>query len=330
VDKLKNKLADVQYIAPRKVRGLWGGTPPSLVKGQKSGQYIVYGDYPVVIKIAAKKIYQGGRFINDEDIRQARKVCVIGERTQKDLFAPDENPVGQYVKIDSSYFKVIGVHKYTEGGGMETDGDVYIPFTTYQKLYNSGQSVDWLAIAAFDDVDIVDLEAQVKTQLKQAHRVAPEDERAIVSFNLGVMFDKITGFSKGMNFLSIVVGVATILAGVVGIGNILLISVKERTQELGIRRALGATPGEIRGLILLESVFLTLSAGVTGIVLGAGVLALLALATEGIDFPYQNPTVPLSYVFGSLVIMTVLSTLIGLIPAQRAISIRPIDALRDE
>ena len=138
------------------------------------------------------------------------------------------------------------------------------------------------------------------------------------------------GFSRGITFLSLIVGLATILAGVIGIGNILLISVKERTKELGIRRALGATPKEVRFQIILESVFLTMIAGIVGIILGAAVLSAINAATEGIDFPYTNPTVPIPLVVGALMIMVILGTLIGLIPAQRAVSIRPIDALREE
>ena len=130
--------------------------------------------------------------------------------------------------------------------------------------------------------------------------------------------------------MSLIVGIATILAGVIGIGNILLISVKERTKELGVRRALGATPAEVRNQIILESVFLTVIAGIMGIILGAATLALIGNLTKDIDFPYTNPTVPIPYVLGALVIMIVLGTLIGLIPAQRAVSIKPIDALREE
>lgn len=144
------------------------------------------------------------------------------------------------------------------------------------------------------------------------------------------MFNRIMGFSKGMTFLSLIVGIATILAGVIGIGNILLISVKERTKELGIRRALGATPSEIRAQIILESVFLTMVAGIMGIIMGALALKGIDTITQDIDMPYTNPTVPIPLVFGALLIMVVLGTLIGLIPAQRAVSIKPIDALREE
>ncbi len=327
---LQNRIPEIENIAPRNVRGIFGDSPGLIVRGQKSGNYAVYGDYPVFTQIATKKIYDGGRFINDEDIEQTRKVCVIGERTQKELFEEDEDPIGGYIRIDNIYFQVVGVHKFTPGGGFESDSDIYIPFTTYRKLYNSGDNVSWLTIAAYDDADVVQTEEDVKAVLKGIHRVDPKDERAFGSFNLGEIFNRIMGFSKGMTFLSLVVGIATILAGVIGIGNILLISVKERTKELGVRRALGATPNEVRSQIILESVFLTMIAGILGIILGAATLSIINNITKDGDFPYTNPTVPIPYVLGALVIMVVLGTLIGLIPAQRAVSIKPIDALREE
>ena len=327
---LKNRIPEIQYIAPRNVKGIFGGSPAQTIRNGKSGNYAVYGDYPISTKIATKKIYDGGRFINDEDIDGARKVCVIGERTQKDLFESDENPIGGYIRIDNVFFQVVGVHKFTPGGGFESDSDIYIPFTTFKKLYNTGENVGWFAIAAYDDADVIKVEENVKAVLKTIHNVNPKDERSIGSFNLGEIFNRIVGFAKGLTFMSLVVGIATILAGVIGIGNILLISVKERTKELGVRRALGATPKEVRSLIILESVFLTMLAGVMGIVLGAGVLSLINKLTQGMDFPYANPTVPIPYVLGALALMVVLGTLIGLIPAQRAVSIKPIDALREE
>lgn len=327
---LMNRIPEIEYIAPRNVRGVFGDSPGSIVRGQKSGNYAVYGDFPVYTKIATKKIYDGGRFINDEDIEQSRKVCVIGERTQKELFDKEENPIGNFIRIDNVFFQVVGVHKFSQGGGFDNDGDIFIPFSTYRKLYNTGNNVGWFSIAAFDDADVLKVEENVKAILKSSHRVNPEDERAFGSFNIGEVFNRISGFAKGLTFLSLVVGIATILAGVIGIGNILLISVKERTKEIGVRRALGATPREVRAQIILESVFLTMTAGIMGIILGAGVLSLINNATQDLDFPYSNPTVPIPYVLGALATMVILGTLIGMIPAQRAVSIKPIDALREE
>ncbi len=331
IDYIKQRIPEVQFMAPRNARGVFGGAAPLVVRKNKSNNYNVYGDFPEYTKIATKKIYEGGRFINEEDIKYKRKVCVIGERTQTELFEKDENPIGQYVKIDDIYFQVIGVHKFVPGGGFESDGDIFIPFETYRNIYNSGDRVQWFTVAAYDDADVVAVEKEIKATLKRIHRVSPDDERAFGGFNLGEIFNKIVGFSKGMTLLSLIVGIATIIAGVIGIGNILLISVKERTKELGVRRALGATPSEVRNQIILESVFLTVIAGVLGIILGALVLFGINSATQDLtDFPYTNPTVPIPFILGALFIMVFLGTVIGLIPAQRAVSIKPIDALREE
>lgn len=330
VTMLKARIPEIEYVAPRIVKGVFGGESGTIVNGQRTGMYSIYGDFPVLSKIATQKIYVGGRFINEGDIKESRKVCIIGERTQKELFSKDENPIGQFIRIDNVFFRVIGVKKFEDGGGFGNDGDVTIPFSTFRKLYNTGNDVGWLAIAAYDDADVIKVEQDVKNVLKKIHQISPDDERAFGSFNLGELFNKINGFAKGLTFLSLIVGVATIIAGVIGIGNILLISVKERTKELGIRRALGATPSEVRGQIILESVFLTLIAGIFGIVLGSFVLKIIDLLSQDTDIPYTNPTVPIPYVLGALFIMVVLGTLIGLIPAQRAVSIKPIDALREE
>jgi len=329
---LLNNVPDIQYIAPRNARGVFGGSPPAtIVRKSKSGNYNIYGDFPEYTKIATKKIFKGGRFINQIDIDLSRKVCVIGERTKKELFVEGEKVIGEYIKLDDVFFQIIGVHKYIQGGGFETDGDIFIPFTTFKNIYNTGERVGWFTIAAYDDSNVVDVEKQIKNTLKRIHNVNPKDERAISGFNLGEIFNKIKGFSKGMTLLSIIVGIATILAGVIGIGNILLISVKERTKELGVRRAIGASPSEVKTQIILESVFLTLVSGIFGIILGGLVLYVINIATKDIDsFPYTNPTVPISFILAALLIIISLGTLIGLIPAQRAVSIKPIDALREE
>ncbi|TRZ45770.1 ABC transporter permease [Robertkochia solimangrovi] len=331
VEVLKQKHPEIQFIAPRNVKGVFGDAPPTVVRGLKSGTYTIFGDYPDIDRIARKKIYDGGRFLNDLDIQHERKVAVIGERVQKELFDIDEDPVGKYIRLNDIYFQVIGVYEYDNQGGFEDDSTIFIPFSTYQKVYAMGDIVGWMAIAAFPEVDIVALEKNIKQTIKRLHDVHPDDERAVGAFNLGEMFGKIIGFARGMNLLSLIVGLATIIAGVIAIGNILLISVKERTKELGIRRALGATPREVRAQILLESVFLTVVAGLLGIIAGVGVLAMInAMLPEDGGFPYTNPTVPIPYVIGAMLIMVILGTLIGLIPAQRAVSIRPIDALREE
>lgn len=333
VETLKMEIPEIKNIAPRIQKGNWGSQGASVTNGQRNGTYNIYGDYPILKVVSQKDIYDGGRFINHLDIKEERKVCVIGERTKKELFSDDINPIGKYININNIYFKVIGIHKFVDegGGSFADDGDIHVPFSTFKRLYNTGDIVGFLLIAGFDDVDILKVERQVKNLLKKIHNVHPDDERAIGAFNLGALFTRIKNFANGMSFISLVIGVATIIAGVIGIGNILLISVKERTKEIGIRRAIGANPNHIRKQIILESVFLTVVAGIIGIILGAFVLYVINIATQNLeDIPFTNATVPLNYIFAALLMMIGLGTLIGFVPAEKAISIRPIDALRDE
>ena len=188
-----------------------------------------------------------------------------------------------------------------------------------------------MVIAANDEADIVKVEADVKTVLQRRHNVSFEDDRAFGSANFGEMFGKIKGFVTGLKFLTWFVGISTLIAGVIAIGSILLITVKERTKEIGIRRALGATPSKIRGQIVLESVFLTLIAGVLGIIFGGLALWLLNNSFGDNDnFPFVNPTVNIPIAIGAVAALVTFGTLIGMIPAQRAVSIRPIEALREE
>ena len=333
VESLKKEIPEIQYIAPRIQKGNFGSQGANVINGNRSGTYNIYGDFPILKVVSQKDIYDGGRFINELDIQQQRKVCVIGERTQKELFNDDVNPIGKYININSIYFKVIGIHKFIDegGGSFANDGDIHVPFSTFKRLYNTGDVVGFLLIAGYENIDILKVEEKVKKQLKKIHRLHPEDNRAIGAFNLGALFTRIKNFANGMSFISLIIGVATILAGVIGIGNILLISVKERTKEIGIRRAIGASPNHIRKQIILESVFLTLIAGIIGIILGAFILYLINTATQNLeDIPFTNATVPLNYIFVALLMMVGLGTLIGFIPAEQAISIKPIDALRDE
>ena len=333
VETLKREIPEIKNIAPRIQKGNWGSQGASVSNGQRNGTYNIYGDYPILKVVSQKDIYDGGRFINHLDIKKERKVCVIGERTKKELFSDDINPIGKYININNIYFKVIGIHKFVDegGGSFADDGDIHVPFSTFKRLYNTGDIVGFLLIAGFDDVDILKVERKVKNLLKKIHSVHPDDVRAIGAFNLGALFTRIKNFANGMSFISLVIGVATIIAGVIGIGNILLISVKERTKEIGIRRAIGASPNHIRKQIILESVFLTVVAGIIGIILGAFVLYVINIATQNLeDIPFTNATVPLNYIFAALLMMIGLGTLIGFVPAEKAISIRPIDALRDE
>jgi putative ABC transport system permease protein len=330
VETLESQVDDIEYITPRNVTGQWGTPPGQFVKGSKSGAFKVFGDYPTIDKVSKKKIFDGGRFINEEDIKYERKVCVIGEDIYKQFYDKDEEAIGDFVRINGIYFKVIGVYKPTQSG-FEGDDSIFLPFTTFQTIFNQGENISWMVITAKPDKNIVNTEATIKTRLKRIHNVHPDDTQAFGSFNLGEEVAKVNGFLAGMRLITYIVGIATLIAGVIGIGNVLLITVKERTREIGVRRALGATPNEIRGQIMLESIVLTFIAGLIGFMHGTFFLRLVNIALEGKeDIPILNPSVDFFAVTGALLSIVLLGTLIGLIPAQKAVSIKPIEALREE
>ncbi|MDG2194754.1 MAG: ABC transporter permease [Polaribacter sp.] len=324
IDVLKREYTDeIKLLAPR------NQTNNLLIKDFKSGSFRVSGDYPVLDQIQKKNLMYG-RFLNENDILSKAKVCVISEDIYKQLFDKDEKPIGQYIKINSINYKVIGVYK--PSNSINFDGDcAYIPFTTFQKVYNTANKVDWMMITANEGVDIKQMEKDILLTLKILHRVHPEDKRAFGSVNLGVEIGKVTGFLTGMQFLTWFIGIATLIAGVFAIGNILLITVKERTKEIGIRRAIGATPKEIKQQIILESVFLTTIAGMLGIIFGGLVLFLIDhFLGQGPDATFVNPTVNIPIIMIAFATLVFLGTLIGLIPAHMATVVRPIEALREE
>tara|TARA_B100001059_G_scaffold121489_1_gene121542 strand:- start:1839 stop:3113 length:1275 start_codon:yes stop_codon:yes gene_type:complete len=331
VDYLKDRVPEIEYISPGLQAGAFSGSPPRVTRGIKSDNFNLFGNFPTQANISVIKIYDGGRYINDEDIKYERKVAVIGEGTQERLFDQDENPIGQNIIINDVNFKVVGIEKFSEGQGFGSDSDITIPYTTFARMYNRGDRFGFMFLSGYDYINPKYLEETVLDNLKVLKTVSPDDDRAFGTFNIGSLFESIIKFTSGMIFLSLVVGIATIFAGVIGIGNIMLIAVKERTNELGIRRALGATPGQVKVQIVLESVFLTIIAGIIGIIVGALLLFLINIGTANLeDFPFTNPTVPLAIVFGAFATMVTLGTLIGLIPAERAVSIKPIEALREE
>ena len=323
VDKIKDNIAGIEFVVPR------NRNQALVVRNFLSGNFSVNGDYPLLDQIQKKKMIEG-RFINQNDINLNKKVAVISEDIYKQLFEKDENPIGAYVQMNSINFTIIGV--FQNGNvNMGPSSDVHIPFTTFQQIYNQGDNIGWMVITGKPEYNIKQIEADTKLLLRNLNKIHPRDKRAFGSFNLGKEFAKVTGFLTGMQFLTWFVGIVTLIAGVFAIGNILLITVKERTKEIGVRRALGATPFEIKRQIVVEAVFLTIISGLLGIISGGWILIFIDRAWgQGDDATLVNASVSISVVFIALIILVILGTLIGLIPAFKATSVKPIEALREE
>lgn len=322
VEAIKANVAGVNYVVPR------NQDRKTLSRNEKSGTFNGTGDFPLLNEVARPKLISG-RFINQMDIDLKRKVIVISEDIYKQLFDKDVDPIGELINFGDLNFKVIGVYQYVNLGGPPLE--FHIPFTTFQQIFNRGDRVDWIMVTGKANADINQIDADTRLLLKTLNDVHPEDDRAITGFNLGDRFARFTGFLKGMQFLTWFVGIATLIAGIFAIGSILLITVKERTKEIGIRRALGATPWVIKRQIIVESVTIALIAGFLGIIAAGLCLMLINRSMLKSEEPWMlNPSVPVGMVFLALIIVVVLGVLIGMIPANRATRVKPIDALREE
>ena len=321
--KIKENIEGIELVVPR------SRSQALVVRNFLSGRYGVNGDYPLLDQIQKKKMLRG-RFINQNDINSKRKAAVISEDVYKQLFDKNENPIGRYIQVNNMNFTVIGLFQ-NENVDMGPSSDIHIPFTTFQQIYNRGDRIGWMVVTGKPEYNIKQIEEDIKLLLRNLNKIHPRDKRALGSFNLGKEFAKITGFLKGMQFLTWFVGIATLIAGVFAIGNILLITVKERTKEIGIRRALGATPFEIKRQIVVEAVFLTLLSGVLGIITGGWILIVIdKVWGQGDDATLVNASVSIAVVFVALALLVLLGSLIGLIPAFKATRIKPIEALREE
>jgi putative ABC transport system permease protein len=271
--------------------------------------------------------------VNDIDITEKRKVVAIGNKVVEELFDPSENPVGEYIQINGIFFNVVGTFKSKKSGGQaeREEQNIHMPFTTLQKTYNFGDVVGWYAMSAFDDIPVGIVEDKAKVLLKMRHKINPDDDRAIGSFNVEKEFRKMNGLFLGINTLIWIVGIGTLMAGVIGVSNIMLVIVKERTKEIGIQRALGATPVNIIVQIINESVFLTALAGCLGLAAGVWLVELISMAMAGGGGDmFKNPEVDIRVASIALVILIISGAFAGLLPAARAVSIKPIDAIRQE
>lgn len=333
VEAIKETVPGLEIVSPRNQLGGFGGAN-NVVRGLNSGAYNVYGDYPEIIRQQPMDI-TSGRFINYSDIEQKRKVAIIGEGVKAGLYDIDEEVLGTYIKINGVNFMVVGTYKKkgSSGNVEEQQKEIFVPFTAYSQAFNMGDVVGWMAITADNDHSITELKNSVFDVIKTRHSIHPEDDRAVGNFDLYEEYSRINGLFIALRLVAYFVGTLVLLSGIIGISNIMLIVVKERTNEIGVRRALGASPWSIRGQILLESIFLTIVSGMAGIILSTLVIYVVNSLLDGMDtseMMFLNPTVNIGVVLIALAILVISGLLAGLIPAQNAIKIKPVDALRTE
>jgi putative ABC transport system permease protein len=324
------QLPELEVVSPLNQLGGYEGAN-NVLRGHKTAACEIQACYPNIIGISDIKLSQG-RFINDLDIKEKRKICVIGSRVVEMLFRKEEKIIGEYIRINGVYFRVVGVTKQTSGGneGRQQAQRINIPFSTFQNAFNYGDVVGWFAIKSKKNIPAELSEEKVIAMLKERHKISPEDNKAIGHWNMAVEFNKLSGLFTGIEILVWIVGIGTLLAGVIGISNIMLIVVKERTKEIGVKRALGAIPFQIISQIMLEAVFLTSISGYFGLVTGIGLLEGLNAAIGDSGEMFTNPTVDLSVALKALTVLILSGAFAGLIPASKAVAIKPVEALRTE
>lgn len=326
VIRLQNQVPELDIVTP--VLTSWQGAAYYNDRQSECHLKGVNEDYS---KIETPVIYYG-RSLNQMDILQKRKVCVIGKKVYKTLFPEGGDPCGNHIRLGSIYFQIVGVD-YSSGKisiNGNSEETALLPISVMREAYNMGNNVHLMYVTAKPGIKMKSLETKVREVIAREHYIDPDDKKAIVLLNTELLFGIMESLFDGVNFLIWLVGLGTILAGAIGVSNIMMVTVKERTTEIGIRRAIGATPKMILSQIILESIILTLIAGCSGIV-----FAVLILGTAdniAIKDGIQMAEFQVNFwtaVFAVL-LLTILGVLAGLAPASRAMQIKPVDAMRDE
>ena len=329
IERLKQKVPELNAAAPILFSG-WGSGNTAYYGDQKTTPRI-QGTVPELTEIIAPKMYYG-RYLNEMDIQEHRKVCVIGKKVYKDLFKEGGDPCGKKIRIDSTYYEVIGVD-YSSGNiniGGRSEEKVTIPITMMQAAFNRGNAIDIIAATGRPGVMMSKITPRIRETIARAHYVDPTDEQGVFVFNTELMFQMINNLFKGVNVLIWLIGLGTLLAGAIGVSNIMMVTVRERTTEIGIRRAIGATPKMILSQIISESIVLTLVAGMSGILFGVMILQMLEMYNTEDGIIETHFQVGFWTAIFCAVVVSSLGVLAGLAPAARAMSIKPVDAMRDE
>ena len=327
VARLKSRIPELDVVSP--VLFSNGGTAYFGDRKTTVGINGVEADYQ---RVSEPKM-RYGRYLNDMDVAQRRKVCVIQKKTYKDLFPGGGDPCGNFIRVDSVYYQIVGVDYSTAEGinfGGESGTTMLLPISLMQQTYNMGQSVHLIALTGKKGVVMSTITDRIRETIARAHTVDPTDEQGVMVFNTEVLFQMVDALFRGVNFLIWLVGLGTLLAGAIGVSNIMMVTVRERTIEIGIRRAIGATPKMILSQIISESIVLTMVAGMSGILFGVLILQMMELANTEDGILAAHFQVGFWTAISAALAIAAMGVLAGLAPAARAMSIKPVDAMRDE
>ena len=327
VERLKQRVPELDVVSP--VLFSNGGTA---YYGDRKTSVGINGVQPDYQRVIEPKMYYG-RFLNDMDIAQHRKVCVIGKKTYKDLFPGGGDPCGKFIRVDSVHYQIVGVDYNTSQGmsfGGEAGTTMLMPITLMQQTYNMGNDVHMIAVTGKKGVVMTDIAPRIRETVARRHTVDPTDEKGVMVFNTEVLFQLLDSLFKGVNFLIWLVGLGTLLAGAIGVSNIMMVTVRERTTEIGIRRAIGATPRNILSQIISESIVLTLVAGMSGILFAVLILQMLEMGNTEDGIVSAHFQVDFWTAILCALVIAAMGVLAGLAPAARAMAIKPVDAMRDE
>ena len=330
IERLHQRVPELDVVAPI-LFAPWGKSNTAYY-GEQSTTPRVQGVTPEYAEVISPKMYYG-RFINEMDMRENRKVCVLGKKIYKDLFKEGGDPCGKKIRVDSTYYEVIGVD-YNTNGGINFNGraeeKITLPLTLMQVTYNRGDQVDLIAATGREGVVMSRITDRIRETIARAHYLDPTDEQGAMVFNTEILFQLLDNLFKGVNFLIWLVGLGTLLAGAIGVSNIMMVTVRERTTEIGIRRAIGATPKMILSQIISESIVLTLVAGMSGILFGVMILQMLEMGNTEDGIVTAHFQVGFWTAIFAAIVVSAMGVLAGLAPAARAMSIKPVDAMRDE
>jgi putative ABC transport system permease protein len=331
IDELRRRLPDALFVsAQTQLRGDWRG-PPEVSHRNKNGSFQIYGVADDYFEIKKYQDYLQGRRLNRLDSAESAKVATIGTRVAETLFPGVADPVGEYIRIDSIPFKVVGVF-YDDGREGRMSEYIYIPLRSLHSVFGTERGVETLVLAPRPGADGFRLEASAIELLKARHQIAPNDRRAIFSWNMGKETQAIANLFLAINILIWFVGLGTLIAGIMGVSNIMILSIKDRTTEIGIRKAVGATPGSVINMILSESILISGVSGYSGLVAGVAMLegAGYLMRRFHIEAPYfDNPEIDIKVALVAVVLVAAIGAVAGLVPGLKAAHIKPVAAIRE-